>query len=178
MFEMRRKASVHRYRRPSILKNLDGSATHVDHRFNREDHPSLQSRTLPRPPIIRHLRLFMQLPANPMADKLCYDRITSRFHMPSNCMPNVGQAITHDRLLDSKIHGLFSHSHQASNLFGRLPNRNCDRGISVESADDRSQIESDDIPFLQYSLGRDPVDDLLIHRGAKCLWIIPVAFER
>jgi hypothetical protein len=89
MFKMRRETPVYRHRRPSILKNLDGSATHVDHRFDRKDHPCLQSGSLARLPIIRHLRIFMQLPANPMADELRYDRVTGRLHMPLNRMRNV-----------------------------------------------------------------------------------------
>ena len=89
MLKMRRKTSIYRHRRPSILKNLDGCATHVDHRFNRKNHPGLQPRSLPRLPIIRHLRLFMQLPANAMTDELRHNRVPCRFHMLLNRVRNV-----------------------------------------------------------------------------------------
>jgi hypothetical protein len=89
MFKMRRETPVYRHRSPSILKNLDGRATHVDHWFDRKDHSCLQPWSLPSLPIIRHLRFFMQLPANPMADELRHDRVTGGLHMPLNRVRNV-----------------------------------------------------------------------------------------
>jgi len=51
-----------------LKKGIEGARN--THWFDSEGHTWLQSRSLPRLPIVRNLRLFMQLPANPMPHKL------------------------------------------------------------------------------------------------------------
>src|SRR4029077_1531429 len=86
--------------------------------------------------------------------------------------------MAHDRLLDSEVHRLFSHLNQAGTPFGRLPHPDRDRRIPVKPVDDRPEVEPDDIPLPQHSLGRNPVDDLFIYRGTERLWITPIPFKR
>src|SRR5436309_4143315 len=69
VFEMGRETSVLGHRGPAILQNTHPAPADIDHGFNRQHHPHLQPRSLSRLPIVGHLRVLMQLTADPMPHK-------------------------------------------------------------------------------------------------------------
>ena len=70
VLKMSRQTPVSRHGRPLILEHAYRASAHVNHRFDRQHHPHLETRPLPRFAIVGDLRLFMQLPTDPMTHKI------------------------------------------------------------------------------------------------------------
>src|ERR1700727_931550 len=57
-------APINGNRRPAVLEHPDVGTASIDHRFDGENHPSLQAGTLPCRPKIRDLRILMHAAPN------------------------------------------------------------------------------------------------------------------
>jgi len=61
---------------PLVGENLDLSAAHIDHGFDRECHAGFEFWTAPAFTKIWDLRIFVELAANPVTDEFTHDTET------------------------------------------------------------------------------------------------------
>ncbi len=60
------------------------TASGVHHRLDREGHPRLQFQARVGAPVVEDLRIFVELPAYPVATVLAHDRAVLRFDIGLN----------------------------------------------------------------------------------------------
>ncbi len=154
MFKMGARFAVRRDDCPMIFLGHDFKCPHVDHGFDAKNHTRLQPRSCSGPAEIRHLRLFVKFPADPVADQFSDHCKSMFFNMSLDRGRNVMNSITHSRLLDSLIKRLPSYLQKAFFIVTDLSDRKCDRGIAVITVFNYADIDPDGHPLFQNDIGR------------------------
>src|SRR4029077_10655743 len=179
VFEMRRAAAVGGHRGPLIVENPHFRPACVNHRLDGENHAFLDARAVAGLAVIRQVRLFVHFGANSMADELTHHREAMLFDPLLHGRGDITQAIPRPNLLNGLIQGFASHAQQIANLGPNLTDGQRDRGIPVIAVQLDSEIERNNIPFLQApGARRYAVNYLLVDRGAQHTRITAIALER
>ena len=84
----------------------------VDHRLDRQHHARHQPRAPARLPEVRHLRVLVQLRADPVADELPHHREAVRLDVRLHRVPDVGDAVARPGLRDAEVQRLARHLQQ------------------------------------------------------------------
>ena len=73
MLKVSRRFSIRGHHGPFVFKYACLGCPHVDHGFNGQGHASFETRTFAFFTVVRHLRLFVELPANTMTNELTHN---------------------------------------------------------------------------------------------------------
>src|SRR6266404_4390322 len=73
MLEVRGVTAVERHGGPVVTQNAELITAGSDHRLDGEHHALFQHRAVPGPPVIRNLRLFVELAADSVTHELTHD---------------------------------------------------------------------------------------------------------
>src|SRR5258705_4329786 len=133
----------------------------VDHRLDGKYVSGPYFGTLTRLAVIWYLRVFMHTAPNAVTNVLTYNRVATGLGMLLHCRPNVSQVPARPALLDREIQTLLSYANQRQPFFAYFANRDGRRRIANEPFKRYSAIDREDVAFLQFVLGRKPVNYLL-----------------
>ena len=164
--------------RPAIRQDLDRVNTHIDHRLYRDDHTALQANAVARFAVVRNLRALMQRSAYAVTDVVAHDRKAVGLDVSLNGCADIRYAVALTGKFNAFKEALTCYSDQLFCLFAYLTARNRAGAVAVETADVRTNVNLNDIAFLDNCmLGRNTVDDLVIQRYAGAAWEAAVAEE-
>src|SRR5688572_20565752 len=121
----------------------------AQHRLDRQDHSFTQLQTAAALPVVVNLRLLVHLPADAMTDEVADDMEAARLRMLLHRCPDVTEVTSRAHLFDGQVEAFFRRPDQLLRARSHLSNRNRDRAIAYESLEDRSEVEAEDVPFLQ-----------------------------
>ncbi len=160
---------VDRYDRPAIVSNVDLLTAQRHHRLNGDGHALAQPRTGVGAAVIGYVRVFVDLVADTMADKIADDAVTVRLQRRLNGGAYVASAYL---VMDSGNPGLQSLPgalHQADvPLLLRPAGDNADGGVGDHAIDRHPEIQADDITiFNEPVCFGDAVHHFVIHRDAN-----------
>src|SRR6185503_12473856 len=139
----------------------------VDHRLDREHVSGPYFGTLTRLAVIWYLRVFVHTPPNAVPDILADNRVTIRLSMFLDCRTDVSQVPARPALLDSEIQTLLGNPDQSQPVVVHFSDRDGCCRIANEPLQRYSTIDREDVAFLQFVLGRKPVNHLLIYGSAN-----------
>ena len=108
----------------------------------------------------------MQVMAHAMSHILADNGKTVLLHQCLNRCADIADPMAGLRRLNTQIQAFLRYVQKLLGLFADLPHRKGKRIVSVESADTGAHINADDVPFLNDSVGRNAVDDLVVDRDA------------
>src|SRR5687768_8430364 len=91
VLEVRREAPVAGDGRPAVVQDPHLVGPHGHHGFDGEHHPGSELWPAAGVAEVRHLRLLVERPADPVADEGADDREAVRFHVPLDRVRNVGE---------------------------------------------------------------------------------------
>ena len=152
----------------------------VHHRLDREHHARRQPRPAPRRPVVRHLRLLVQRRAR------CRGRRT-RARRRSRGRPRRAWTAwpmsetrppgRHRRDALARAPRAVTRSSVAVSAGDRADAQRA-RRVAEVAVDDGAAVDADDVALLERALAGDPVDDLVVDRGAEGRRVAAVAHER
>src|SRR5271156_2107201 len=179
VLEVRRIAAVRRHRGPLIIQHSHARAACVDHRLDRQHHPLLQLWALSRRTVIRQLRVFVHLRADPVAHELAHHRISILFHPLLHRGRYVSQAISRPDLRDALLQRFTRHAQQLLAFRRHFAHRHRQRRVAKIPAQLHSEIHRENVALAQFPRRRwNPVHHFLIDRSAHRARIPTVALER
>src|SRR5579864_3800747 len=113
MLEVRRIRAVFRDRRPLVPEHLYFRFAGIHHRLDGEHHAFLQPRILVLPiHVIGHLRLLVQLCADPVPHVLPHDAESVRSHVLLHGAANIEKPVPCPHLLDRQLERVLGNLHQ------------------------------------------------------------------
>src|SRR5205814_3218046 len=119
-----------------------------------------------RETVVRHLGLLVHRAADPMADVVANDREALALDVLLDRRADVAEAVPDPRRGDAAGERLAGDADELLRMRRHTAHRHRDRGVRVPAVDDRTRVDADDVALPQLPFPRDPVDDLLVHRGA------------
>src|SRR5437016_6007563 len=179
VLKVRRQAPVHGHRGPSILEDPHLPAAHRDHRLDREHHAGLELRPPSRLAEVRHLRVLVQIAADPVPDELSDDREAVRLDMLLDGVRDVRQPAARPARGDGTGEAVAGNVEELPHPRGHLADREGQGAVRIVPLDDAAEIEPDDVPLLDPPAWRgNPVHHLVVDRHADGGRKAAVALER
>lgn len=129
-------------------------------------------------PVVRNLRALVQCSAYAVTDVVAHDRKAVGLDVSLNGCADIRYAVALTGKFNAFKEALTCYSDQLFCLFAYLTARNRAGAVAVETADVCTNINLNDIAFLDNCmLGRNTVDDLVIQRYAGAAREAAVAEE-
>ena len=125
---------------------------------------------MPRPAEVWHLRAFVQLCADAVADKITHDRKSLCLNIRLHSARNIRNAVAHTGKFDTLIETLPGYLNQLHGLPAHLPAGDGAGAVAVKALDVRTNVHLYNVALMDDPLfGRDAVNDFIVDRytGAR-----------
>ena len=132
-----------------IFVHKDAPVTHVDHRFDGEDHAWNQQHTATFLAIMHDVGVFMKCITHPMSTKVSHDGKTVLMGMLGNRISDVANKAVRMTGIYADLQTFLGHIHESLLLWRRLSYNKHTGSIGIVTVKNGRHINVDDITFLQ-----------------------------
>src|SRR5579859_1707222 len=178
VLKMSGKGTVLRDNGPAVGESLCLVTPKIEHRLDSKRHARLERRALTRLAKIRHLGVFMHCPANSVADILAHKPVAVFLREQLDGIGDVAEMPARDDLPNARGQSRLGVRQQSFSLGADNAHAYGDRRVALVALVDDTEIDADDVAFLQHALARNAMHDLLIDRKADGRRIVAIALER
>ena len=119
----------------------------------------------------------MHIPADAVADQLPHHPVAVGFRVGLYGPGNVADAIPGPGKLEPFKEAFPGDPDQLLHRGVHLPDQEGAGGVPVKPIQLGAYVHADDVSLLEPVMARDPVDHLLVHRGADALWVSVIMEE-
>ncbi len=163
---------------PAVGERANRRATRVDHRLDREDHPRLQLESGAGPAVMDDLRLFVELPADPVAAELADDREVMAFREFLDRVPDVAEVRAVPHGADTAPHRLVGDLDEPPRLDRRRADVEHPARVAMPAVLDHGDVDVDDVAGTKLLVAGDSVADDVVDRRADRRRVRAVARRR
>src|SRR4029077_7873630 len=167
VLEMRRGHSIRRAHRPPIVEQSHVGSADVNHRLNRQRHPSFQLRTTAAFPVICNLWLLMHFSSNPVSNEFRYDGKTKAARFILNFSADVANAPAFAGRANSAGQRIFRYAQQLVGTFVNDSHWHSSRVVPYPTIPKDSNIDFYNIAILNPPMAADAVHHFVIERNAN-----------
>jgi len=152
---------------PLVGCEVDRTVTKSDHRLDGDAHACFQGYSVAATSVVGNLRRLMHLPSYAVAGELAYNSISVGFAITLYGPADVADMIAGYSLLYSFVERCLGDAQQALNFVGDFAYTERVATVTVETVEQCSAINRDDVAFFQDNLITGyAMNDDLIHGGA------------
>ena len=138
------------------------------HGLHRDGHARLKADAVAGGPEVGHLGGLVELGAHAVAHKVPHHGAAVAFHVDLHRVGDVGHPLSHLRELEALPEALPGDIDEPLSLVRDLPAGVGGGAVAVEPIDHSPHVDADDVALLEDDLlGRNAVDDHLVHRDAR-----------
>jgi len=152
---------------PAIVHLFDIALTGVDHGLDGEHHAGFEFFQRARFTVMQDLRFFVENFANAVTAKLSHDGETMAFSEHLNGVADIASARAGLNLDNAVPHGFIGQLTQSFGSNRAIAYDEHAAGVAVPTAFDDSDVNIDDVTFLQNLVAGNAVADLVIDGGAN-----------
>ncbi len=168
MLEMGRDLPIDRHHRPPVTQRLDLPRPQVEHRLDGQDQARLQPQALSRPPVVRHLRVFVRPRADTVPGQRLRHTTARRDADPLDRRADVPDVQARARGIDTAPQRILGHFQQTPHPGLDLSNREGHRPVPIVPLVTDPHVDADDVTLTEDPLPRrDAVHDLVIDARAQ-----------
>ena len=174
VLELRRAPPVLGHRRPAVRPDVVVDRAQGEHGLDGERHPGFHDHVAVRVVIVRHDQARMERPADPVPGEVPHHPVAEppgvRLDHPAD---GVQRAARRHRA-DAAHHRLVRALDQQARLLVHVAGQERRVGVPVHAADERGDVNVDDVAVVDQRVVGDPVADHLVQRGTQRLRVTAV----